>query len=72
MSASQAIRPGRKLRIARVIAELKQEDLAAQAGVHQTFISLLERGKCGTTLETLEALAAACGCDIAELMPDAA
>lgn len=71
MTTSQ-IRPGRKLRIARVIADLQQDELAERAGVHQTFISLLERGKRGTTPETLAKIAGALGCDITELMPDKA
>lgn len=70
MTTSQALRPGRKLRIARVIADLQQSELAERAGVHQTFISLLERGKRGTSPEMLEALAAACGCPVTDLMPD--
>ena len=69
MTTSQ-IRPGRKLRIARVIADLQQDELAERAGVHQTFISLLERGKRGTTPATLAKLAEGLGCDIADLMPD--
>ena len=66
------IRPGRKLRIQRVTADLRQSDLAERAGLHQTAISHLELGKRGTTQETLAALADALGCDVTELMPDAA
>lgn len=69
MTGSQ-IRPGRKLRIKRVSADLRQSDLAERAGLHQTFISLLERGKRGTTQETLAVLAGELGCDIKDLMPD--
>ena len=69
MTGSQ-IRPGRKLRIQRVSADLRQSDLAERAGLHQTHISLLERGKRGTTEETLGVLADVLGCDVASLMPD--
>ena len=63
MTTSQ-IRPGRKLRIARVIADLQQEELAERVGVHQTFISLLENGKRTPTPEMLGKLADALGCDV--------
>ena len=69
MTTSQ-IRPGRKLRIKRVSADLRQSDLAERAGLHQTHISLLERGKRGTTPETLGVLAGILGCDVADLLPD--
>jgi len=71
MTNSQ-IRPGRKLKLARIGADLRQSDVAERAGLHQTHISLLERGKRGTSRETLAILADAIGCDITELMPDAA
>jgi len=69
MTNSQ-IRPGRKLRIARVTADLLQSELAERAGIHQTHISLLERGKRGTSRETLNLIAAALGCEVADLLPD--
>jgi transcriptional regulator with XRE-family HTH domain len=69
MTTSQ-IRPGRKLRIKRVSADLRQSDLAERAGLHQTHISLLERGKRGTSRETLAVIAEALGCDVADLLPD--
>jgi transcriptional regulator with XRE-family HTH domain len=71
MTNSQ-IRPGRKLRIARVTADLLQSELAERAGIHQTHISLLERGKRGTSRETLSLIAAALGCDVTDLIPDEA
>ena len=55
--ADSQIRFGRKLKIARISADLKQSDLAERAGIHQTYVSQLERGKRGNpTLETIEAL----------------
>jgi len=66
------VRPGRKLKIARVTADLRQCDLAERAGVHQTLISLLERGKRGTTIKTAGRIADALGCDIEDLMSDEA
>lgn len=69
MTTSQ-IRPGRNLRIARVRADLRQSDLAERAGLHQTHISLLERGKRGTTREVIEVLADVLDCTIKDLLPD--
>ena len=66
------IRPGRKLRIQRVTAGLRQSELAELAGVHQTAISHLELGKRGTSRDTLAVLADVLGCDVADLMPDKA
>ena len=68
MTESQ-IRPGRKLRIMRVSADLRQSDLAERAGLNQTAISHLELGKRGTSRETLAVLAGVLGCDIADLLP---
>lgn len=44
---------GAELRKAREAAGLSQEKLAFKAGVHRTYISMLERGKASPTLETL-------------------
>jgi len=44
--------------------------LARRAGLHPSHLSLLERGKRGTTPETLGLLADVLGCDIEDLMPD--
>ena len=46
--------------------------LAERAGLHPSHLGLLERGKRGTTPETLGVLADALGCDITDLMPDKA
>ncbi len=44
---------GRVLREYRLKLSLSQEDLALEAGIDRTFVSLLERGKRQPTLETL-------------------
>jgi len=44
---------GEELRKARLKAGLSQEELAVQAGVHRTYISLLERNKKSPTLNVL-------------------
>ena len=70
MSDSQILPDPGKLRRKRIVGGLDQADLAERTGLHQTHISLLERGKRGTTAKTLGILADALGCDITDLMPD--
>ena len=48
---------GAELKKAREAAGLSQERLAFKAGVHRTYISMLERGKASPTLDTLLVLA---------------
>ena len=47
------------LREARIASGMSQEQLANQAGVHRTHISLIERSRRSVRLETLERLARA-------------
>ena len=51
-----------------------QEQLAEAAGVHRTFISLVERSECNISLDNLEKIADAFGLSVPELLgvPDAA
>ena len=48
---------GRVLREYRLKSTLSQEDLALEAGIDRTFVSLLERGKRQPTLQTVFRLA---------------
>ena len=45
--------------------------LAGLAGLHRTFVSMVERGKRNVTIATVEKLAKALECRMADLMPDA-
>ncbi|GJD91397.1 XRE family transcriptional regulator [Methylobacterium hispanicum] len=54
----------RRLRVARGFS---QEALAVDAGVDRTYVSGIERGSFNPTVEVLERLATALGCDVAEL-----
>lgn len=47
--------------------ELSQEELAARADVHQTYLSGVERGKRNASVLVLERIAKALGVDVAEL-----
>lgn len=48
---------GRAVRIARALAELEQKELAHQAGLDSSHISLIEQGKRNPTVTTLEKIA---------------
>jgi transcriptional regulator with XRE-family HTH domain len=47
--------------------ELSQEELAARADVHQTYLSGVERGKRNASVLVLERIANALSVDVAEL-----
>jgi len=50
--------------------ELSQEELAHEAGLHRTYISLLERGLRNPSLLVMAALAKALGVELDELVRD--
>jgi transcriptional regulator with XRE-family HTH domain len=58
----------RVVRDARKKAKLSQEGLAELAGLHRTYVSLLERSRRSPTLATLEAIARALGMTPATLI----
>lgn len=58
----------RNLRHLRVATGVSQEELAARAGLHRTYISSVERGQRNVSLENIFAIARALGCDPRELI----
>lgn len=58
----------RVIRDARMQAKLSQEALAELAGLHRTYISLLERNRRSPTLSTLELIGNALGMPPAKLI----
>ena len=48
--------------------ELSQEELAARASVHQTYLSGVERGKRNASVLVLERIAKALGVDVVDLL----
>jgi transcriptional regulator with XRE-family HTH domain len=60
---------GRRLRMLRKRKQVSQEKLAALAGLHRTYVSLVERGTCNISLLNVEKLAKALEVSMAKLMP---
>ena len=50
---------GKKVREERLNQGLSQEELAAKAGVHRTYIGMIERAEKNITLESMEKIAKA-------------
>lgn len=53
------IKFGKKVREERLKRGLSQEDLANKAGVHRTYIGMIERGEKNITLENIEKISKA-------------
>lgn len=60
---------GQHLRLLRKQSGLSQEELAAKAKLHRTYISLIERGEQSVTLDTMVKIAGALGVSVKKLMP---
>lgn len=56
---------GKRLRSIRLAKEMTQEELAEKAGVHSTYIGIIERGRQSVSLDIIERIAKAL--DITEL-----
>lgn len=59
---------GEKVRLLRVKQNLSQEELAFRAGLHRTYIGMIERAEKNITLLNIEKLAKALNVSIAELL----
>jgi len=58
----------RNVRRLRTATGISQEELAARAGLHRTYISSIERGQRNVSVENIFALATALGCAPKELV----
>jgi transcriptional regulator with XRE-family HTH domain len=58
---------GKRLRDLRLQSGISQEALAAEAGVHRTYLGGIERGERNPSLANLHKLAQALGVDLATL-----
>lgn len=61
------IKFGKKVREIRIKQNLSQEKLATKAGVHRTYIGMIERAEKNITLENIEKIAKALGLSVKEL-----
>ena len=61
MKESINVRFGNKVREERLKLGLSQEALAEKAGVHRTYIGMIERAEKNITLENIEKIAKALG-----------
>lgn len=67
-SISVATRFGRTVRTKREATGISQEDLADRAGLHRTYVSMIERGRRTASIAVVERLADALGTSMTELM----
>ena len=59
---------GNTIRTKRLEHGLSQEKLAHRAGLHRTYIGMIERGEKNITLLNIEKLATAFSCSISEIV----
>lgn len=59
---------GKRVRKMRLEQNLSQEELANKAGVHRTYIGMIERAEKNITLENIEKIAKALGLSPKELI----
>lgn len=59
---------GQKVREERLKQNLSQEELAVKAGVHRTYIGMIERAEKNITLANIEKIANALEISMSELM----
>ncbi|MFZ0946463.1 MAG: helix-turn-helix transcriptional regulator [Syntrophobacteraceae bacterium] len=59
MKSAILVKFGQRVRQERTTRKLSQEQLAELAGVHRTYIGMIERGEKNITLESIEKLAKA-------------
>ena len=61
---------GERVKKERLKQNLSQEELAARAGVHRTYIGMIERAEKNITLKNIEKIAKALGISITDLTKD--
>jgi transcriptional regulator with XRE-family HTH domain len=62
---------GRAVRRLRSQADYSQESFAAAAGIHRTYMGLVERGRVAPTIVTISKIAAALGISTSALLAEA-
>lgn len=61
---------GKKIKEERIKCGLSQESLASKAGVHRTYIGMIERAEKNITLENIEKITKALSLKISEVFKD--
>jgi len=64
------IKFGNKVREERIKLHLSQEDLAAKANVHRTYIGMIERAEKNITLENIKKIADALALKLSDFFSD--
>ena len=70
MGTEVLVRFGQKVRNERMKQGLSQEALASRAGVHRTYIGMIERAEKNITLENIEKICKALGLSIGDFFND--
>ncbi|MDP3725815.1 MAG: helix-turn-helix transcriptional regulator [bacterium] len=70
MKKQVLIKFGRKVRAERAKLGLSQEELASRAGVHRTYIGMIERAEKNITLENIEKVAKALNLKLSDFFRD--
>jgi transcriptional regulator with XRE-family HTH domain len=70
MSKEVLIRFGQRMRSQRTKLGLSQEELAARANVHRTYIGMIERAEKNITLENIEKICKALDLTVSEFFKD--
>jgi len=68
MKENILIKFGQEVRNKRMELGLSQEELASRAGVHRTYIGMIERAEKNITLENIEKIAKALKVPISDLL----
>ena len=61
---------GQVVRTKRKLLGLSQEELATEAGLHRTYIGMIERGEKNLTLQNIKKISSALKCPIADLLEE--
>lgn len=70
MKKEVLVRFGNKVRDERTKIGISQEELAARAGVHRTYIGMIERAEKNITLENIEKVCKALDLSISDFFED--
>jgi len=70
MRTQLLVKFGQKVRTERLRQSLSQEQLAAKAGLHRTYIGMIERGEKNITLQNIEKIAVALSMKLSDIFRD--